>query len=123
MNTTVKTANDDIRQDSVQWFPEGEMHVMVGKSGYYSEVYREMAELIGEAAVIKLWRSYSGLTVTFPRQLYSREYIREYIRGNMGVLKPSEIARNVGMTERRVRQIIHDLKKEGGTDHGKNDQM
>ena len=74
---------------------------MVGKSGYYSEVYREMAELIGEAAVIKLWRSYSGLTVTFPRQLYSREYIREYIRGNMGVLKPSEIARNVGMTERR----------------------
>ena len=89
------------------------MRIMAGKTGHYSEVYRELAELIGEAAVIKIWRSYSGLTVTFPRQLYSREFIRSYIRENTGILKPAEIARNVGMTERRVRQIIHDQKEEG----------
>ena len=110
MKTTVQPTNDNFSQDSVEWLPEGEPEAMADYSGYYCETYKELAELIGTAAVIKIWRHYSGLTITFPRQLYSREYIREYIAANAGVMKPKEIARNVGLTERRVRQIIHDIK-------------
>ena len=110
MKTTVQTANDNFTRDSVEWLAEGDPEAMADYSGYYCETYKELAELVGTAAVIKIWRHYSGLTITFPRQLYSREYIREYIAANIGIMKPKEIAKNVGLTERRVRQIIHDIK-------------
>ena len=55
----------------------------------------------------------AGLSVAFPRQLYSRAYVRKFIRDNRDNMKPGEIARRVGLTERRVRQIIHDMKEEG----------
>ena len=100
--------DDNFPPDLIELAAEGDDRNMADHFRYYCETYRELAELIGEAAVIKIWRNYSGLTITFPRQLYSRDYIREYIRNNAGVLKPAEIARNVGLTERRVRQIIHE---------------
>ena len=86
---------------------------MAGNSGNYNEIYRELAELLDEDAALKIWRNYAGLSVAFPRQLYSRAYVRKFIRDNRDNMKPGEIARRVGLTERRVRQIIHDMK-EGG---------
>ena len=80
----------------------------------YSEVYRGLAELIGDTAVRKIWKNYAGMTVTFPMQLYSRDYIREFIADNAGQKKPSEIARIVGLSERRVRQILQELRNQGG---------
>ncbi len=85
----------------------------------YSEAYRELAELLGDTAVLKLWRRYSGLNVIFPKKLYSREYTRKFIETNMGVIKPSEMARMVDLSERRVRQIIKEIKENGGKGHDK----
>ena len=78
----------------------------------YNEIYREMADLLGNAAALKIWNRYSGLTISFPRQLYSKEYVRRYVEENEGVLKPAEMARKVGLTERRIRQIIRDIRVE-----------
>ena len=44
-------------------------------------------------------------------QLYSREYIRKFIHDNSDVMKPSDIARTIGLTERRVRQIIKEERE------------
>lgn len=76
----------------------------------YYEIYRELAELIGNANVHKIWQRYSGLTVSFPQHLYSREYTRQFIIDNYETMKPKDIARAVGLSERRVRQIIHEIK-------------
>jgi hypothetical protein len=86
---------------------------MAGDSRNYNEIYRELAELLGEDAALILWRNYAGLNVTFPRQLYSRAYVRQFIRDNRETMKPGEIARRVGLTERRIRQIVHDMKEDG----------
>ena len=85
----------------------------------YSEAYRELAELLGDTAVLKLWRRYSGLNVIFPKKLYSREYTRKFIETNRGVIKPTEMARMVDLSERRVRQIIKEIKENGGKGHDK----
>ena len=85
----------------------------------YSEAYRELAELLGDTAVLKLWRRYSGLNVIFPKKLYSREYTRKFIETNMGVIKTSEMSRMVDLSERRVRQIIKEIKENGGKGHDK----
>ena len=79
----------------------------------FNEVYRELAELLGDAAALKIWNRYAGINLSFPKQLYSREFIRKFIRENSGVMKPSDIARSIGLTERRVRQIIKEERKGG----------
>lgn len=76
----------------------------------YAELYRELAELLGDAATRKLWKAYGGVTVTFPTRLYSREFTRQFIREHMSSMKPSEMARELRLSERRVRQIIRDLR-------------
>ena len=82
-----------------------------GDFTHFNGVYKEMAELLGNEAALQIWNRYAGVIVSFPKQLYSKEHIRQYIRENSGKKKPSEIARAIGLTERRVRQIIREEKK------------
>ena len=78
----------------------------------YSGVYKELAELLGDAATLKIWKSFSGLNITFPQKLYSIEYRKEYILENMDVMKASEMAKVLGISERRVRQILAEIKQQ-----------
>ncbi len=79
----------------------------------YSGIYKELAELLGDAAMLKVWKRFSGLNVTFPQKLYSKEFCKEYIRDNMETAKPSDMAKMLGLSERRIRQIIVEIKEEG----------
>ena len=54
----------------------------------FNDIYKEMAELLGDAAALKMWNS-----------------------DNSDVMKPSDIARTIGLTERRVRQIIKEERE------------
>lgn len=76
----------------------------------YAELYKELAGLIGDAAVRKLWKAYGGVTVTFPTRLYSREYTRQFVRENLSCMKPSDMARELQLSERRIRQIIREIR-------------
>ena len=46
----------------------------------YSGIYKELAEMLGDNATIKIWKRFSGLNITFPQKLYSKEYRKEIIR-------------------------------------------
>lgn len=76
----------------------------------YAELYKELAGLIGDAAVHKLWKAYGGVTITFPTRLYSREYTRQFVRENMSCMKPSDMAKELRLSERRIRQIIQEVR-------------
>ena len=78
----------------------------------YSGIYKELSELLGDNATIKIWKYFSGLNVTFPQRLYSKEFTRAYIAENMNDMKPAEMAKTMGLSERRVRQIIAEIRDE-----------
>ena len=123
------TGNND-RIDPVESVSEGRVHsgispagaaedtamgrVMANRSEYYCDLYREMAELIGDTAVRKLWKVYGGLSVSFPTRLYSSTYRRAFIQHHMDDMKPAEIAQELQLTERRVRQIMREIRQENG---------
>ena len=111
MKNAGKTANDNFKKESVDYRKE-EVIIINSNPERYSGVYKELAELLGDAAAIKVWKRFSGLNITFPQRLYSKEYTRQFIEDNMGTLSPHEIARYINLSERRVRQIINELKKE-----------
>ncbi|MCR4896480.1 MAG: hypothetical protein K5891_06850 [Lachnospiraceae bacterium] len=78
----------------------------------YSGVYREMASFLSDATIRRIWEHMGGLDISFPKSLYSREYVHAYIRKNMDTKRPREIAKHVDLSERRVRQLISEFKKE-----------
>ncbi len=78
----------------------------------YSGVYKELAELIGDAATLKIWKRFSGLNITFPQKLYSIDFRKGFIMENMEAMKPSEMAKALGLSERRIRQIVKEIRTE-----------
>ncbi|WP_022765319.1 Mor transcription activator family protein [Butyrivibrio sp. XPD2006] len=109
MRKTGKTTTDSFKKKSVEFCEEVVMAINSNPERY-SGVYKEIAELLGDAAAIKVWKRFSGLNITFPQKLYSKEYTRRFISENMNSLTPHEIAKRVSLSERRVRQIISEIR-------------
>ena len=79
----------------------------------YNKTYKELVGVLkNDRQVHAVWEHYSGVSVTFPKSLYSRKYTRQLIREAMAREKPASIARRTGLTERRVRQIIREIRLE-----------
>ena len=82
----------------------------------YSGVYREMAEILGEEATLKIYENFRGQQVTFPMRLYSKSYVEEYIIKNYNGKNIKDISRKLGYTCNWVQQVINKLniRENGG---------
>jgi hypothetical protein len=112
MKDTGHNASDIFKKDSLQLNIDEEVAAMNSNPERYSGVYKELAELIGDAATMKIWKRFSGLNITFPQKLYSIDFRKDFIMENMESMRPSEIAKALGLSERRVRQIIAEIKND-----------
>ncbi len=113
----MKIADNIFKQESVESKTDtGKEQKMKDETGSYQGIYQELGDLVGVSAAKKIWSQYKGQTISFPQNLYSREAVRAYIRDNMGEKKVSEIARNVGLSERRVRQIMKEIRAQKNED-------
>ena len=110
MNITGQLADDIFKKGSLQLNIGREVIVINNNPERYCGIYKDLAELIGDAATLKIWKNFSGLNITFPQKLYSIEFRKEFIRENMEIMKTSEMAKTLGLSERRVRQIISEIR-------------
>lgn len=117
-----KSANGSFRWHSVTLNTEAEDKDMKRDAGKYGNVYKELLNILGsDAAVRKIWKAFAGTTVNFPKRLYARDYMLEYIREHMYDMKPSEIAKEMDFTERRVRQIMREIKEAENDENKENE--
>ncbi len=73
----------------------------------YTSVYGEIAQILSNPEdVERIYELLKGQTISFPQKLYSREYTREYILKYYGKKTAREIASVLGISDRRVRQIV-----------------
>ena len=107
---TGKFTTDDFRDDSLELGQEDE-ELSVDPE-YYFDIYRELAELIGVQNTKKVWNRYRGLTIQFPQRMYSQAYTKDFIRDNMNSMTIKEMAVQLNLTDRRVRQIIKELRRD-----------
>ena len=110
MKDTGHNASDIFKKDSLQLNIDEEVAAMNSNPERYSGVYKELAELIGDTATMKIWKRFSGLNITFPQKLYSIDFRKDFIMENMDTMRPSEIAKALGLSERQIRQIIVEIK-------------
>lgn len=80
---------------------------MNSNSGYYSGIYKDMIEVLGEKITLEVYKNYKGQQVTFPMRLYSKEYIIKYLKENYNGNNIKQLSRELGYTERWIKQIIN----------------
>jgi len=72
----------------------------------FTGVYKEIAEVIGIEATIKLHEHFQGQQITLPKKMYTKEYIVAQIKIGENGSNVRSVASEFGYTERRLRQII-----------------
>ncbi len=65
-------------------------------------------------ALQRVYDRYKGLTITFPKKLYSKEFVLQYIFENYKDESVQKMARELDLSERRVRQLLKEIKNERG---------
>lgn len=89
---------------------KGEFNVD-GNTTNYNPIYKEIAELIGEEKMMRIYEAYNGMQVTFPTKLYSKEYIMEQILNRYDGTNAKELAREYGYSVRYFNKLIMESKK------------
>ena len=94
MKTSEKSANGCFFQDSIQSGKQldlsGEELEMKEIPEGYNKTYQELAGVLkNDRQVHAVWEHYAGVSVTFPKSLYSRKYTRQLIREAMDKEKPA----------------------------------
>ncbi len=108
----MKNANGKQDLDRLYFDADKDQSSMQKQSDMYAGVYGEIAELLDEASVMVLWKYFRGTTVNFPQKLYDQTYVRQYIKDNMNKKSAYQMAYKLGLTERRIRQIMKEVKDE-----------
>lgn len=83
-----------------------EMDVSNIKCEYLNGAYSELANLLGIEAVLKIHSAYRGQQITFPVQLFSKEFLKKQIVDEYNGYNIKQFATKYGYSEKWVRQIL-----------------
>lgn len=83
-----------------------EMDVSNIKCEYLNGAYSELANLLGIEAVLKIHSAYRGQQITFPVQLFSKEFLKKQIVDEYNRYNIKQLATKYGYSEKWVRQIL-----------------
>lgn len=78
------------------------------KGEWLSGIYNELADLLGMEAAMKIHAAYRGQQVTFPVELYNRNFIRQRIVSEYdgGKNNIKQLATKYGYSEKWIRKIL-----------------
>lgn len=83
-----------------------EMDVSNIKCEYLNGAYSELANLLGIEAVLKIHSAYRGQQITFPVELFSKEFLKKQIVDEYNGYNIKQLATKYGYSEKWVRQIL-----------------
>ena len=74
----------------------------------YAGVYNDLMELLGEDAVEIVFKNMAGQQITFPKRLYTKEYVVQNTKDIKSSAELKKCALRYGYTERRLKQLIRE---------------
>ena len=75
----------------------------------YRPVYNELYLEFGEKIMKEIYALYRGHQISFPKKLYTENSIMHYVKEHMWDMTGSELAKELGYTERRISQLIKSI--------------
>jgi len=77
----------------------------------FTGVYKEIAEIIGGDATYAIFTSMRGQQVTFPKRLYSQEFILKQITNCCNEKNVKKWATEFDYTEKYLRKLLKQLEE------------
>ena len=82
---------------------------MLGKeSELYNSVYKEICEMIGIEATLKIYLRFKGQQINFPVRLYNTHLIQMNVIKEYDGTNIRELAQKYDYSERTIRRMIQD---------------
>ena len=78
----------------------------------YNAVYKEISEIIGLEATLKLYLRFKGQQITFPVRLYNPHLIQKNVIKEFDGSNIPELARKYDYSEKTIRRMIRDSLEE-----------
>ena len=101
---------------SVLQCSNGKVDAMEKERELYNSVYREISEIIGLEATLKLYLRFKGQQVNFPVRLYNPHLIQKNVIKEFDGSNIPELARKYDYSEKTIRRMIRDSLEESEED-------
>ena len=82
------------------------------ESELYNTVYKEISEIIGLDAMLKIYLRFKGQQVNFPVRLYNPHLIQQNVIKEFDGTNVTELAQKYDYSERTIRRMIRDSVEE-----------
>lgn len=86
---------------------------MEKESELYNAVYKEISELIGLDATLKIYLRFKGQQITFPVRLYNPHLIQQNVIKEFDGTNIRELAKKYDYSEKTIRRMIRDSVEDG----------
>lgn len=80
----------------------------------YCDVYKEIAEQFGVDVAKQFYNRYRGITISFPMNLYAKNYIVDCINKEYDGTNAKELARKYGYTLNWIKHLVKEYEKKAG---------
>ena len=89
----------------------------------YNSVYKEISEIIGLDATLKLYLRFKGQQVSFPVRLYSPHMIQQKVIKEYDGTNIAELAQKYDYSEKTIRRMIKDSLEEDETEENSYEEL
>ena len=82
----------------------------------YNDIYKEISEIVGLEATLKIYLRFKGQQVSFPVRLYSPHLIQQNVIKEYDGMNIAELAQKYDYSEKTIRRMIKDSLEEDKED-------
>lgn len=90
----------------------GELDTMKKEIELYNNIYKEISEIVGLEATLKIYLRFKGQQVSFPVRLYSPHLIQQNVIKEYDGTNIAELAQRYDYSEKTIRRMIKDSLEE-----------
>ena len=100
-------------QNKVLQYDE-EVDKMEKETELYNAVYKELSEIIGLDATLKVYLRFKGQQISFPVRLYNPHLIQQNVIKEYDGYNIRELAKKYDYSEKTIRRMIRDSLEDSG---------
>ncbi len=111
MDKSVEIGISLVNEEMVKCYNK-EVNDVEKESELYNTVYKEISEIIGLDATLKIYLRFKGQQVNFPVRLYNPHLIQQNVIKEFDGTNITELAQKYDYSERTIRRMIRDSVEE-----------
>ncbi len=89
-----------------------EVDILKKEIDLYNDIYKEISEIVGLEATLKIYLRFKGQQISFPVRLYSPHLIQQNVIKEYDGTNIAELAQKYDYSEKTIRRMIKDSLEE-----------